>query len=246
MADDCDYDRDWWRAPMADSLARKRARIARSALAQPGDAFLIVTEGTVTEPHYFDRLRGLLSLKAIHIRIEPGEASDPRRLIEQAAAFVRDHARRAKRDALRIDEPQRYDHVFAVIDTDVAQRQGHWNDIVQLAQARHVQLAHSSPCFEYWLLLHIAYSTRTDLVDGPAAKHAVKQAIDCDYAKSADTLRAAIDGLVDKWPQAVVHAERVAEHHARAGTPIPANPSTEVGRLVRALNDAAPSHARKL
>ena len=26
MADAGDYDRDWWRAPMADSLARKRAR----------------------------------------------------------------------------------------------------------------------------------------------------------------------------------------------------------------------------
>lgn len=245
MAEEGSYDAKWWLAPAAESLARKRAKQAATGLAQPGDSFLIVTEGTVAEPHYFDSIRSRLSLKAVHVRVHPGESSDPRRVIQQAADIVADHARRAKRSALRIDEPQRYDHVFAVIDTDVAMRQGHWNDIVQLAQARNIRLAHSSPCFEFWLRLHRDYTTRSDLVDGDAAKRALKQACGCKY-HDAETIRAAIDGIIPHWPRAVVHAERVTEHHSRAGTPIPANPSTEVGPLVRALNDAAPAHMRKL
>jgi hypothetical protein len=52
--------------------------------------------------------------------------------------------------------------------------------------------------------------------------------------------------FIDKWPEAVVHAERVRIYHHEAGTKWPANPSTEVCALVRALNDSAPAHLRKL
>ena len=46
--------------------------------------------------------------------------------------------------------------------------------------------------------------------------------------------------------KAALHAEQVRQHHETAGTPLPANPSTEVDRLARALNDSAPEHLRKL
>lgn len=52
--------------------------------------------------------------------------------------------------------------------------------------------------------------------------------------------------FISKWPEAVVHAENVRRHHDGAQTPKPANPSTEVDRLARALNDSAPAHRRKL
>lgn len=246
MPKDLGYDPNWWQNARAESLSRRKPQTDKSALAKPGDAFLIVTEGTVAEPYYFTKLRSLLDLSVVHIRVQPGISSDPRQVIETAAQAIKEHAKRAKRNALQINEPAKFDHVFAVVDADVAVRQNHWNDVIQLARARKVQLAYSMPCLEYWLLLHLSYTTRTDLVDGDIAKRTLKHATKTDYGKNADGIHATIDGLVSQWPEAVRRAEKVIQLHEKAGTPIPANPSTEVGRLVRALNDAAVQHQRKL
>ena len=244
MRDDCGYDPHWWKAEKAASLARKREQQSASAWAKPGDAFLIVTEGTVAEPVYFELLRRDLELSAIRIQVLPGEASDPRRVIEMASREAKAQELRAKRGQLRMDEPERFDQVWAVIDTDVAVRQGHWNDVRQLAAARKVKLAHSSPCFEFWLLLHLRYNTHP-LVDGAAAKSAFKHALGQDYAKNAATTQAAIELLIPKWPAAVANAERVSRHHEQAATPEPANPSSEVWQLATAMNDSTPEYQRK-
>jgi hypothetical protein len=146
-----------------------------------------------------------------------------------------------------MNEPEKFDHVWAVVDTDVAVREHIWNDVKQLAAARKVKLAHSTPCFEYWLLLHIVgFTTRADLVDGNVAKRAVKDALGREYSTSEETAKQAIATFFSKWPEAVGHAEKVREHHTAAQTPAPANPSTEVDRLARALNDSAAEHHRKL
>lgn len=84
------------------------------------------------------------------------------------------------------------------------------------------------------------------MIDGGTAKTAVKQALGFDYSTSADVAKNAISSFAGKWPEAVVHAERVRTHHIAANTPPPANPSTEVCALVRALNDSAPEHMRHL
>ena len=107
--------------------------------------------------------------------------------------------------------------------------------------------AHSTPCFEFWLLLHlVGFTTRADLVDGDAAKSAVKHAFGRDYSTNEETAKEAIASFLSKWPESVGYAEQVRRHHRDAATPQPANPSTEVDRLVRAMNDSAPEHLRKL
>lgn len=237
----------WWQAAKAQSLARRAAAAAANATAKPGDAFLIVTEGEVTEPVYFELLRSDLQLPAVRIRVEPGKASDPRHVIESAATEVKVHARLAKKGLLSHTEPLRFEQVWAVVDTDVAVRQGFWNEVESLAAARKVKLAHSTPCFEFWLLLHIqGQTTRSDLVNGDAAKSAVKHALGRDYSTDENVARAVMPTFIAKWPEAVVHAERVRAYHRDANTPPPANPSTEICALVRALNDSAPVHLRKL
>lgn len=237
----------WWQAAKAQSLARRAAVAAANATAKAGDAFLIVTEGEVTEPVYFELLRFDLQLPAVRIRVEPGKASDPRHVIESAATEVKDHARRAKKGLLSHTEPLRFEQVWAVVDTDVAVRQGFWNEVGDLAAARKVKLAHSTPCFEFWLLLHIqGMTTRSDLVNGDAAKSAVKHVLGRDYSTDERVARAVMPTFIANWPEAVVHAERVRAYHRDASTPPPANPSTEICALVRALNDSAPFHLRKL
>jgi RloB-like protein len=110
-----------------------------------------------------------------------------------------------------------------------------------------VKLAYSTPCFEFWLLLHlVGFTTRADLVNGDAAKSAVNDALGRDYSTNEETAKAVIPTFIAKWHEAVGHAEKVRSHHQDAATLEPANPSTEVDRLVRAMNDSAPEHLRKL
>lgn len=244
-----EYDPDWWKAKKAASLARRREQRISVSGARTGDSVLIVTEGTVTEPTYFTLLRDGLRLSTLTIKIMPGLHSDPRHVVRTAKAEMDDLARRAKQGTLAMNEPRTYNHVWAVVDTDVAVRQGFWTEVVQLAQASGVKLAGSSPCFEYWLLLHLTYTTRTDLVDGDAAKEALKttcrETLDSDYSTKKDVAVAALKELLMKWPTAVIRADQVRRMHQAGGTPPPANPSTDVDLLVSILNDTAMPHHQK-
>lgn len=246
MSDGCDFDPNWWKARKAISLKRKKSNAQARRFGKAGDTFLIVTEGTVTEPVYFEFLLKDLQLYAVRVvKVMPGRASDPRHVIETAADEVEQLRLRARKRALAENEVRKFDHVWAVIDTDVAERMDYWKDVRQLAAARRVTLAHSTPCFEYWLLLHLQDTTRGDLVDGTAAKRAVRETLGQDYSTNEQTVRDAMPLFIPHWPEAVRHAGRVRQYHIDAVTPDPANPSTDVDRLVRALNDSAPEHSRK-
>lgn len=247
MSEDCASDLNWWRKKKAASLERKRRVVAATALAKPGDSFLIVTEGTVTEPVYFELLLRDLQLSVVRIKVKPGDHSDPRHVISTADREAKEQLSKVRKGLLGISEPAKFDHVWAVIDTDVAVRMGIWNDVQQLAAARKVTLAHSTPCFEFWLLLHIAgFTTQSGLVDGDTAKSAVKHALGQDYSTNEEVAKKVIATFLAKWPEAVGHGEQVRRHHVDAASPQPANPSTEVDRLVRAMNDSAPGYLRQL
>ncbi|MCC5838822.1 MAG: RloB domain-containing protein [Opitutales bacterium] len=235
----------WWQAREI-SLKRKAAEAFRAACAEPGDAFLIVTEGTVSEPVYFELLRKSLQLSTVTVKVIPGRASDPRHVVQTAADEVKALAHRVRRKRTAVDELDRFDHVWAVIDTDVAVRQGFWNDVVQKARDLNVNLAHSTPCFEFWLLLHLQKTTRADLVDGDAAKRIFREVFGRDYSTNRSVTEVAFAELLSLWPIAVRHARQVRQHHVSANTPPPPNPSTEADLLTCALNDAAQPHIRKI
>lgn len=247
MSDDVEWDPDWWKKERDASLERRQVESAATNGILLGDTFLVVTEGKVTEPIYFEFFLATLELSRVSVKVIPGWAPDPRHVINTGRSLADEQAKRWKDGQAGVREPARYDHVWAVIDTDVAVRMGFWNDVKQLADSQNVQIAHSMPCFEFWLLLHISgYTTRGDLPDGDAAKAAVKAALGEDYSTNEETTRKAIASFIRNWPQAVVHAEKVRQHHFDADTKSPANPSTDVDRLARALNDSAPVHQRLL
>ncbi len=234
----------WWKAKEL-SLQRK-AIVLDHANANPGDSFLIVTEGTVSEPIYFELLRKSFQLSTVTVKITPGKASDPRHVIQSAADEVKALARRVKRNKIAETELEKFDHVWAVIDTDVATRKGFWHDVSQKARDLNVKLAHSTPCFEYWLLLHLRMTTRGDLVDGDAAKRAFRKEFGSDYSTNREITKQAFLFLLPKWPVAVGNAGLVRKNNDAANMPAPADPSTEVDLLVRAMNDSAPTHLRKI
>jgi hypothetical protein len=237
----------WWLEQKELSLARKAAKPSRGACARAGDAFLIVTEGEVTEPVYFECLRESLQLSTVTVKIQPGSASYPTHVIDSAAKEVERLAKRRKRKETAINEVEQFDHVWAVIDTDVPVRKGVWPDVIQYAASKGVKLAYSTPCFEFWLLLHLqGYTTRADLLNGTIAKRAVEEALGADYSTNAETAKKVIPTFLAKWPEAFQHAQRVRQHHLTANTKPPGNPSTEVDHLICALNDAATEHYRKI
>jgi len=240
------WDPDWWKKARDESLERKVAAEAAENNVQVGDSFLIVTEGTVTEPVYFEYLLKELELSRVWVKVIPGKASDPQHVIQTAKELSNKQKEKADRGQLGVQEPRKFDHTWAVVDTDVAVREKFWNDVCQFAEGKAVSLAHSTPCFEFWLLLHFELTTRGDLLDGTSAKAAVKEKLGQDYSTNEETTRKAISTLIKSWPSAVRNAEKVRDYHFNAGTSIPANPSTMVDFLVRGLNDSASAHLRKL
>lgn len=235
----------WWKAAKESSLARKAATLTPASFASPGDSFLIVTEGTVTEPVYLELFRKSLQLATVTVKIQPGRASHPKHVIQSAADEVAALARRVENKQTAVDEVEKYDHVWAVIDTDVAVREGIWSDVQQLAASRSVSLAHSTPCFEFWLLLHLKNTAPTNLINGDIAKKTVKEALGCEYSTNKEVARQVMPRFLATWADAVKRAQRVRKNHLDADTPSPGNPSTDVDLLVCALNDATPEHFRK-
>lgn len=102
------------------------------------DALWDPLEGTVTEPVYFDLLLEKLGLARVSVRVVPGDHSDPRHVIRAADRIALEQQRKAEKKLLGVGEPEDFDQVWAVIDTDVAVRNGIWNDVRQLAEARAV------------------------------------------------------------------------------------------------------------
>src|ERR1700683_1611038 len=118
-----------------DSLRRRRSS------RQPRARFLIVCEGQVMEPLYFNDVR-LAEHGIIKLEIVPGGV--PKTVVELAVELKEQSERDVRRHR---DENLRYDHVWCVFDVDehplVPEAKQH-------AQANSINLAVSNPCFELW------------------------------------------------------------------------------------------------
>jgi hypothetical protein len=244
MAEEIGWDPLWWKKAKQLSLEQREAKAEALATARAGDSFLIVTEGTVTEPIYFEALRTALHLSAVKVRIEPGKASDARHVIDTGIEMRARLEDRAKKGQLALNAPSTYDQVWAVVDTDVPERLERWPEVIAYAEANNVRLAHTTPCVEYWLLLHLKQTTGL-LLNSAAARAALKAELG-EYSKSEEETKQIVATLLPQWPEAVKHARFARNHHRAAATPSPANPSTSIDLLVTGLNFAAPPYARKL
>ena len=100
--------------------------------------FLIVCEGEVTEPEYFNSFRlTSANVKAI------GKGMNTISLVKEAIA-IRDIEKRRNRN---------YDQCWVVFDKDDFS-DGDFNGAIQMAQANGFHVAYSNQAFEFWFLLH--------------------------------------------------------------------------------------------
>jgi hypothetical protein len=142
------------RQPKHRQAARERARLDRQVASRAGlPTALIVCEGRCTEPHYLRGIIEHLGVNAANAHIQTGSYKT------DALSLVRDARARFR------NNPE-YDHVFVVLDGDQAHldkaRREAGKGMTKAGGGRvTVDLIVTSPCFEYWLLLHFEYTTRS-------------------------------------------------------------------------------------
>ena len=109
-----------------------------SSLRTVKQTFLIVCEGEVTEPEYFNSFRlTSANVKAI------GKGMNTISLVKEAIA-IRDIEKRRNRN---------YDQCWVVFDKDDFP-DSDFNAAIQMAQTNGFHVAYSNQAFEYWFLLH--------------------------------------------------------------------------------------------
>ncbi len=114
--------------------------------------YLIVCEGTKTEPNYLRELLDDWRISSKVVRIAPNDGQSPDRVVE--------HAFKTYKEDAESGDP--YDTVFCIFDRDA-----HSNFDAAVARTRDlqnsgtpIQAITSTPCFEIWFLLHFDYTDK--------------------------------------------------------------------------------------
>jgi hypothetical protein len=207
--------------------ARKLADHARQlAKRDPYDKVLIVCEGEKTEPNYFSGLIDHLRLNTANVKIADNTTgSAPQTVVTFAITEYK-----VTKD---------YDKVFCVIDRDKHPRFDEALEMIRqarLAKGHKMQAIVSTPCFEYWLLLHFRKTTK-DYYSGPgsACKRVIselkRQPDMADYEKG---IGGVFDLTVSRLSEAIKNSKEVSADRKAAGTD---NPSTKVHELIEFLQD---------
>ncbi|MGJ8655714.1 MAG: RloB family protein [Akkermansiaceae bacterium] len=220
--------RNWWEVEAADKKSRKKIQAQSERGINQGDSFLIVTEGTVTEPVYFKELRKQLRARGADIEVLPGKKSDPFKVIDHTVKLSEIKTQRAKQGRAIA-----YDHVWAVIDTDVAVINDDLQKIIHTADTKGVKLALSNPCFEAWLIFHVMKSCKP-LISGKDAKSYCAKILSDSGLKIKNTdnekeLLRIIAPLVELHEVALQNASK----HGALDRESPIDPSTDVYLLVQ-------------
>lgn len=200
-----------------------------------GDSFLIVCEGEVTEPRYLESLRDLLQMSTIDVRVIHPPFTDALGLVHFAIEERKRFSEAARGHRLGNAGFAGYDHVWVVFDADNAQSHGHLGRATELARTEGVHMAPSTPCFEFWLLVHFRLTT-APLLSSRDVESAVRDELGFRYEKSREAFPRIWSSLKPRICDALANAKFVRSHHELAGTPRPANPSTDLDRLVHSLN----------
>ncbi|VAW74101.1 hypothetical protein MNBD_GAMMA13-305 [hydrothermal vent metagenome] len=203
---------------MASNLERRKSRRA------PYDRVLVVCEGSKTEPNYLQELIDCLKLSSANVEIDGSSGSSPVSVVQHAKSRYAEERR--KNDA--------FDRVFCVFDKDThAGYAQALDEISRSVPGRVFSSINSVPCFEYWLLLHFVFSTRS--YTGAGAKSACARLIEelhryiPGYSKGASGL---FKDLMDRTDQAMASSKRALQEAQSNGTD---NPSTLMHELVEYL-----------
>jgi RloB-like protein len=208
--------------------ARKTAELRRQKHERArSKRYLIVCEGTKTEPQYLNELLKDLGIRPQVVRIAPNDGVSPDRVVAHAETLYDEDA--VKGDA--------FDAVYCVFDRD---KHTTFDAAVQrtkdLSAARKPFVAiTSNPCFEVWLLLHFGYS---DKPFHAAGKKSVGYQVVAElktklgFAKYGKGQQGVYELLKPSLVNALNHAAQLRAHGEKTNS---INPATDVDLLVKAI-----------
>jgi len=138
---------------------RRRQQLARKQNRRASyDRILIVSEGSKTEPNYFEEIRSSYRLHTANIEVQSGNyGTDPLQVVKYA------HDLFIEGDSHKRIAPRKFEQVYAVFDRDEHRT---YFDALKLAESYDGKLRNdlkqpvkfkaiaSVPSFELWLLLH--------------------------------------------------------------------------------------------
>jgi hypothetical protein len=197
----------------------------RSGVRPLQERFLIVCEDGKSAPNYFKALKICENLSATSIEVFGSDGNtQPIQVVK--AAIERKRAADSK-DSGTVP----FDQVWCVIDGDYGTK---INNARHSAKAHQIKLAVSTPCFEYWVLLHFQdYDSAAEDCDSIIRVLKRKQLPkyqrgDCDFSKIA--------------PQARTASERAERLRRKSEFPDPENqnPCSEIYLLIKAILGAMP------
>lgn len=187
---------------------------------------LILSEGTCTEPLYFDRIKKLINQKytgRIHLEVV-GKGDNTLNLFHQAKSYVE-------------QSNVIYKHIWLIYDKDDFPPE-HFDQTAELCEREtneecNYHAIWSNPCFELWFLLHFMYlqaNIHRSAYESKLTERMKERALGI-YAKTRkdmfDTLRPYLD-------EAVLHSKQLEQIH-KENLPSVAAPCTKVHILVEKL-----------
>ncbi len=198
-----------------EQLARRRG------VSELAKRFLIVCEDGKSSPNYFDALKKHFNLSAASIKVAGSDGkTQPIQVVDRAVELKESAA-----DPESGTEP--VDRVWCVIDGDYGDE---INNARSKADANKVELAISTKCFEYWVLLHYKEHDKST-ADCHALVSLVKKHIP-KYQKGKTDFRDIVPHVND----ACERAEKLRKPGInRDELPEDQNPCSEVYKLINAI-----------
>lgn len=190
---------------------------------------LIVTEGSKTEPAYFDKLIEKLGISSVKITTARGKnSSSPINVVESAIERLRG---------------MEFDIIYCVFDRDChPSYEEAVNKIRKISGERYkrnkIYAITSVPCFEVWYLLHVSDSNRpygehgspcVNLIDDLKKIHPFE-----NYSKNDDI--GFLDQIFGNQEKAIKRAKKILSNAKEAGIrEFHEDPSTRIHEIVEEL-----------
>lgn len=191
--------------PRRERLARRRP-----PLREPRPRLLVVCGADKTESAYLSGLRDQQGVRSVDVRIVERPKSP-----DQVVEYARDHC-----------DYRDFDETWCVVDVDHYETDGQKITAASAVAAKAgIRLAVSNPCFEYWLLLHHAYT------DAPFPRCDAVESRLCGYMPSYNKTALQFSDFADGVDEAITRAKR----RDPSGTAYKLNPSSGVWVLVESL-----------
>lgn len=121
----------------------------RNPKRQENEVILIVCEGEKTEKNYLNRLKDLFSLSNVSINIFSSKNPSPLQVVKFAKEKSKENS---------------YDKIYCVFDKDT---HSNFDKAKQECKKYKFEEITSNPCFEFWILLHFTYTTKSFATNSP-------------------------------------------------------------------------------